>query len=847
MAIYLYAIAVQKVQSFLFDALQSHEQEKQTDKQTLRKVFFASQTISEGFNKTIFDKFESQIITIEPHEDGNVKLLPTGSGMVMFAAQDTDIKDTINDFCVKAYKEYKGLMRVSYARHELKESDYKYQEDSTIILNDSALSVIKKLKMKLQSPCTFNKIIKDNQEILFNFQKVESNNDLSAIKHCKTCFADDFSELRPDNDTTDDNRYYIAFLKADLDGMGNAFKNVKTLSGYSKMSNILSKWVCPDGIEKAIEEVCSKEKNNKKALKVYPIYAAGDDIFCAVKVNDIVRAVKVYKYILDKINEELRDTKNDGDDAVKLNDGKIVQLSMRIGIDITWENQPIRYYWQRAENQMEKCRGNVPDLLKDSGYAKIAIGDVVFLDYRKDDIIHSDYSSNQKFIKEYAKAKKGMQLTYLRKNLPENFQTIINKHDERQNLTDNERKLYKVYISERRKKLSEKDYKNELAKLRKIKPENGRKTYLECINQDKLDDVNISGNYPKWHDFISDIGYINFSCGGGLHLPDKVDDKRVLTTSHLFNLLNALESNDTKLKYTTNVLYRLMPEKIRSIEGVKRDITLTEDTANVLTDEAVIWHIIAKKLVKKKFNNNRCWTENTVVDITQDSDDIRFVIAYIKLLLLFCDPRFNINVGSLSEDTIDFKLNDTVDDLNNFYTMFLDYLLNAGRASKYESLFKMFADKTKGKLRFYTENSKHSHKTKTQQRESYNDFIILSIVEKSMLFRFKNLLQTLEQGVAAEKAVEMIKNKKGNILPTENPLSDTDSNKATIEKVREYNSWMRRQLNENYNADNFSKLKEYFDNDFVDLLIVFYSYISVRAAYKAIKLDQYFQLKSKGE
>jgi hypothetical protein len=78
------------VQSFLFDAIQSHEQQKQNDEHTLRKIRAASKTISVDFHDAVVDKFGDSMKCITWSKCIKVRTLPSGSGMVLFVLESKE-------------------------------------------------------------------------------------------------------------------------------------------------------------------------------------------------------------------------------------------------------------------------------------------------------------------------------------------------------------------------------------------------------------------------------------------------------------------------------------------------------------------------------------------------------------------------------------------------------------------------------------------------------------------------------------------------------------------------------------------------------------------------------------
>jgi hypothetical protein len=265
---------------------------------------------------------------------------------------------------------------------------------------------------------------------------------------------------------------------------------------------------------------------------------------------------------------------------------------------------------------------------------------------------------------------------------------------------------------------------------------------------------------------------------------------------------------------------------------MERDIKFGGNEKAILTNEAVIWHILARGFFEKnrvQRPGKRPTTITKLISFAANGENgrLKSITARIRLLLLFCDARFVIDVDPLSDKTRDYLREEAIGDLNHFYTKFLDELFKVGK-SRYGKLFELFV----AKKTFYAEGLRVSK----QRGKPYEDYITLSLVEKSMLFRFKSLIQTADSGTAKDKVKKkvskMILDKRGNLPAREKP--SLPNWRSSPEDIREYNSWVRRRLNEEYSEEKFLKASGGFDEDFVDLLTVFYSYLSIRAAYKAI-------------
>ena len=806
---YLCAIAIQKVQSYLFDAVQSHEQEKQTDAKTLRKIKRVSTSISECFAKVIKDKFGENMLEI------NVKNktyfdLPAGSGCIMFVMkssndepidQDDIFRAKLVDFYNEQYGEHKAAMRISYAHIPLEESSYCTIADDKIILTEAANEQIKELKRLLKNPQITNHVIMAAKETIFVFQTDDKKHTASACsnnaRHELTkeeqeeleeqTIAKQLEELRPDANSKSihsqkeaPNGFYIAYIKADLSGMGEAFAKVSTLDGYITMSELLSK---------NINIAAIKEKFNAsgKDIKFYPIYAAGDDIFIAVRVTDITQAVQCLTELLSDINRELR---NHAIERFSDNGNVPIQLSMRIGIDITRSNQPIRYYYQRTESQMEQCRTISVGKLVGSGYALICIGNMVFWHIDKEAIVDSEYLLAYQYVLDFEDEKKKLRekhKEYRENTHKREYNTALKElKNTHVDYKDKESKTYEYYC-----KVSEK-----------------------CLTVDGL----------LWNDYISDIQLINFLCGGELRKGydatqnKRQDDKRAVTVSYLYNLLSVLESENTN-NYLINALYRLMPPKIQNYGN----LNIGQMQKYELIEETLVWHIIAKHFIdtKKEIDIKRNETTKKAKQLSYASSES--VRRYIKLILLACDLRFLFDVGKINSGKFEYKVTEALGDLHDYYTKILDELY-LSQGEKHPHIGAFFISKTGG--------------FKDEKKKSYSDYIILSSVEKSMLYRFKTLLGKKDMLAKIASAIEKkVIAKEFAEKTSAEEVTDTTDKTTYQKKIEEENKQKRNTLNECFSVDKFTKssnLSVSFTADFIDLLIVFYLYFEMRNKYKNI-------------
>lgn len=335
---YIVAASIERVQSFLFDVFQAHEQEKQSDRLTLTKIRSSSTEMSYSFPQL----YKKQLANFNPES------LPCGSGSVFLkiGLDDNEHKEVykiLDEIYVFFYHHYSGKMRISYGVF-----DYKKNE----------ISSIRNAEENLRSQQLHNEIILRNQKVLFSFPGNPENPQTSLtlepiqydVDECKY-YAENLDKLRLDNEVAD-GRFRVAMIKADFDGMGRMFKELSNFKHYAAVSTTLRKWIrvsTPTGethsFHAFIRDIVSKKKDAYgENFKIYPLYAAGDDIFIAVHVSNLIRTVFLLREFLEQINNEIK--------VAGINN----LLTMRIGIDITYNSQPIRYYYERADYQMEQVK-----------------------------------------------------------------------------------------------------------------------------------------------------------------------------------------------------------------------------------------------------------------------------------------------------------------------------------------------------------------------------------------------------------------------------------------------------------------------------------------------------------
>lgn len=342
------AISIDKVQSFLTEVIHSHVQEKQTEEATLKDIMKSSWEISNEFIRRIEKLF--------PGSGENMLLSCSGVCIFKSMLPSEDLELKLNKMFIDYYHISCGQKLLRYVHF--------IDED----LNE--IDAIHEAKKLLKSPKAFNHIIEKNQNELFRFSKINKENYNMPNNEDFSMFAESINSLYRNEAGDNENRFRIAIIKADLDGMGDMFKNISNFEEYQNVSLILNDSLSLTGLHEAAEE--NMPKGIKKWL--FPFYIAGDDIFFAVSVSDLLNGIDVCRYLLKHINEKLETA------------GVSKKMYMSIGIEITYNRQPIRYYMDMVERQLKNAKAaGCPSILDDYRWMKISILNLTYIDvdYRK--------------------------------------------------------------------------------------------------------------------------------------------------------------------------------------------------------------------------------------------------------------------------------------------------------------------------------------------------------------------------------------------------------------------------------------------------------------------------------
>lgn len=348
------ALSIDKVQTFLTEVIHSHTQEKQKEEETLSKIKKASREISADFVKAICEEF--------PEAEEQVLLSCSGVHIFKTKLPEKDAQERINRLFVRYYLQSGGqklLRGVCFAQKKRNEIDS-----------------IQHAKKLLKANTCITNLIAANKEILFSFQQAVNTEERTDQQKTEPPdqetlqFAQTINKLYDGTKGTKDgnnnpNHFRIAVIKADLDGMGDMFRDIKTYEEYWKISDTLNRMMSLTGLHRAAKSCGMAAKKGW----LFPFYIAGDDIFFAVEITDLVNGINVCRELLRQVKKELSEL------------ATAQGLSVSIGVDITFNREPIRYYMERVEEQL-RCAKKAPPLteLKDYCQGKIAIFNMAYYD-----------------------------------------------------------------------------------------------------------------------------------------------------------------------------------------------------------------------------------------------------------------------------------------------------------------------------------------------------------------------------------------------------------------------------------------------------------------------------------
>lgn len=358
------AISIDKIQTALFEVIKSGTQEKQTNSGTLRSIMAASRKISGDFYRDVGIEGDAGEFA------GKVKeILLQCSGVCIFTTTcaEDEISKRLKRLFAKFYRESGGKLILKYVL---------FTED--VSTGNGKLKAIQNSKELLKSKACMNQVVKENQEILFQFLEYHEE-DISAQNEEGGAFVQTINDLRASEQKSNENKqdkgsFRIVVIKADLDGMGSAFQKIQDFEVYQKVSSILNQYISMEYLE---EKVRGFQINNSE-FKVYPLYVAGDDIFFAVGMENLIEGINLCKWIVKELNSAIEDT---------VGTASFNKLTLSIGLDFAFNREPIRYYFARVEDQLKKAK-KAKALNKAERkrlVARICINDVVYYDVKREE------------------------------------------------------------------------------------------------------------------------------------------------------------------------------------------------------------------------------------------------------------------------------------------------------------------------------------------------------------------------------------------------------------------------------------------------------------------------------
>ncbi len=337
------ALTVDKIQTFLTQAIHSHVQEKQTEDATLSGIKQASYQISNGFFEQVQQTF--------PENDKDVLLACSGVYIFRCSLPEEEIEQRLNALFVQYYLKYYGQIQIRWTH---------FSEDER-----NNISSIQEAKKRLKQSKMWNPIIEKNKDVLFQFQEIKEEKFSDKEENLES-FAKTINALYQKKEGEEEkNRFRIAVLKADLDGMGAMFKGIQDYETYQIISKILNCEISLRGLNQAASNCAPTGKKEW----IFPFYIAGDDIFFAVAVEDLICGINVCRSIMESVNKKIRES------------GCQETLGISVGVEITINRQPIRYYMDMVEQQLKIAKSkSVPKVLRPFLLMKISIGNLTFFD-----------------------------------------------------------------------------------------------------------------------------------------------------------------------------------------------------------------------------------------------------------------------------------------------------------------------------------------------------------------------------------------------------------------------------------------------------------------------------------
>jgi hypothetical protein len=707
---FLVGVTVDRVQSFIYSYFDKSIQQRQTDADTLKLIRNSSRRISFGLQEEINEKF------------GAIKQwLPSCSGGYYFVIE-ADVADglrnRLQELFETYYRESQGLIRLRY--HVLE-----YPQASPGTEDETSLSKLKEMKAHLKSKQCLVSVIQENRGLLFSFQEptslqAKASTDFVPSDSAKQpCFVKSINELLPhstaesvdvagvqhDNktkqkDSKSASPFRVAIIKADIDGAGDFFSQVDDMTSLKKASDILNQIICEEKLHKEARQM---------QLRLYPVYVTGDDIFFITALSDLPAGVRLCSNLLKRINQAF------ASNNVMCNK-KSAKMTISIGIDVAFNDHPIRYYYGRVEEQLKiaKTRAQTKplDLLLTKYLTqRVCINDCVYYEFETP-------STNEK--DKFNATKEGI---------------------------------------------------------------------------------------PIWSHLMRDVRVLKY-------VRNQHKDETESTRSFVFNLLNALlESGVTdttitekerrvKRRRLVNVLLHfLFPDSLKPLMSTRKDVnSIGAEHKQLVKHEILINGKILSKFLQMGYGEEGGTGKLGFTEVYEQA------LNYLRILLLFTDTRFDINIESLNSE----------DELERDYK-------RAKRALLVESQnFLLSGLRENGLWGCFVE-----HKENIQgSNGSYELFIPGLPLKTAAFYKLKRLKDT-NGSLSAERAatlIEQIVNSPSGQRPDSSEEEDGQSQETErfefsrelfIESMRENGGW---------------------NGDYVDSLMLFYQYYEAKAKVKKLEI-----------
>ena len=350
------AIAVEKVQRYIFQAIDK----TQADKKTLRNIISASDNVANDILEKIETKFN-----LENMHTGNENKILWISGKVIFRSElpEEEIKTMLKELYQEMYVDYQGYIFLNYVVFSIEKMD--------------RMNILREAESLLKSNKIKSQVIKDNSEVLFSFKELETTKQNQLLKNPKDkeqVFLTNMDDLvvRDEKHETDSSDGKIAIVKADINNLGRIMETIDNYDEYLQLSKLLSEKISLNNIRKMIEKY---NGNSEKLIKkMVPFYVAGDDIFYAVRINAVFDSIKALNNMMKDINQEIKR---------KQNGNNKTELSIAVGVVFVNNHQPIRYYRQMVEIELSKAKKKMKIEKALQAQVGICMADNLFYIYKK--------------------------------------------------------------------------------------------------------------------------------------------------------------------------------------------------------------------------------------------------------------------------------------------------------------------------------------------------------------------------------------------------------------------------------------------------------------------------------